>query len=129
MEEKNHIHLVLNATVTEPITDETACKKWLEKLVEIIDMKILIPPVAKYCDTPGNEGVTGTVVIETSHASIHIWSNEPVPYIKMDVYSCKTFDPWSVVQYLQDTMGVAKGSFVILDRNGIIPDLVKSSTF
>jgi S-adenosylmethionine/arginine decarboxylase-like enzyme len=129
MEQKNHKHLVLNATVTNPLADETACKQWLEKLVELIDMKILIPPVAKYCETCGNEGVTGTVVIETSHASIHVWSKEEVPYIKMDVYSCKDFDPDAVVQYVRDTMGEIKGAYVVLDRNGICPDIIKALTF
>ena len=71
--EKNHKHMILNATVRNPIVSEESCRNWLKKLVEIIDMKILIEPVAKYCDTCGNEGVTGTVVIETSHSSIRNW--------------------------------------------------------
>ena len=64
--------MVLNAVVRHPITDEQRCKDWLEKLVEIIDMKILIRPVAKFCDTDGNEGVTGTVVIETKIGRAHV---------------------------------------------------------
>ena len=127
--EKNHKHLLLNATVANPITDENSCKAWLEKLVEIIDMKILIPPVAKFCDTCGNEGVTGTVVIETSHASIHIWHKEENPYIRMDVYSCKDFEPKDVVAYLQETMGESHGAYLVIDRNDTIPDVLKMSTF
>ena len=125
---KNHKHMVLNASVRHPLTDEESCKRWLEKLVEIIDMTILIPPVAKYCDTCGNEGVTGTVVIETSHASIHIWHKEAIPYIKMDVYSCKDFDPCSIIQYVKDTMDLINGGYAILDRNSdspVITELVK----
>ena len=126
---KNHKHLVLNATVRKPITSESECKKWLEKLVEIIDMNILIPPVAKYCDTPGNEGVTGTVVIETSHSSIHIWHKEEVPYVKMDVYSCKDFEVSKVIDYLRETMDAAIGGYMIIDRNGIIPEWKNISSF
>jgi len=127
--EKNHKHLVLNATVSNPITDENSCKEWLKKLIEIIDMKILIPPVAKFCDTHGNEGVTGTVVVETSHASIHIWHKEENPYIRMDVYSCKDFEPKDVVKYLQNTMGECKGGFLVIDRNFTIPEFSRMSTF
>ena len=84
-------------------------------------MKILIPPVAKYCETVGNEGTTGTVVIETSHSSIHIWHKEPVPYIKMDVYSCKDFEPNDVVDFVNETMDVVSGGYMIIDRNSDMP--------
>jgi S-adenosylmethionine/arginine decarboxylase-like enzyme len=123
---KNHKHMVLNASVRHPIIDENGCKNWLEKLVEIIDMKILIPPVAKYCDTFGNEGVTGTVVIETSHSSIHIWHKEEVPYIKMDVYSCKNFNPQDVVNYVNETMNLISGGYTIIDRNTDVPTIIQS---
>lgn len=127
--DKNHKHLVLNATVSKPITDEEVCKAWLVKLVSIIDMKILIPPVARFCDTPGNEGVTGTVVIETSHASIHIWHKAEKPYIKMDVYSCKDFDPQAVVAHIKKTMGDCEGGYMIIDRNSALPALIDKATF
>ena len=123
---KNHKHMVLNASVRRPIIDENGCKNWLEKLVEIIDMKILIPPVAKYCDTFGNEGVTGTVVIETSHSSIHIWHKEQVPYIKMDVYSCKNFNPQDVIDFVNETMDLISGGYTIIDRNTDVPTIVQS---
>jgi len=119
--EKNHKHLIFNATVSKPLTDEESCKSWLIKLVELIDMNILIPPVAKYCDTAGNEGVTGTVVIETSHCSIHIWHKEQVPYIKMDIYSCKDFDEKKVFDYVNETMSTVSAGYMLVDRNGIIP--------
>jgi len=123
---KNHKHMVLNASVRRPIIDENGCKNWLEKLVEIIDMKILIPPVAKYCDTFGNEGVTGTVVIETSHSSIHIWHKEQVPYIKMDVYSCKNFNPQDVIDFVNETMDLISGGYTIIDRNTDVPTIIQS---
>ena len=90
--EKNHKHLILNAKVTNPINCDKECEGWLTNLVKLIDMEILVPPMVKYCDIEGNEGVTGVVVITTSHISIHIWPQQPQPYIRMDVYSCKDFD-------------------------------------
>lgn len=117
--DKYHKHLIINAEVANPLVDEQKCVEWFRKLVEIIDMKILIEPVAKFCDTPGNEGVTGTVVIETSHASIHVWSNVPQPYIRMDVYSCKDFEVKDVLKYIDDTMTVVNMDHLVLDRNNI----------
>ena len=114
--------MVLNATVRVPLISEEGCKNWLRKLVDIIDMKILIKPVAKYCDTAGNEGVTGTVVIETSHASIHVWHKEEQPVIKMDVYSCKDFEPDAIVKFVNETMDIISGGYMVLDSNGVLPE-------
>jgi S-adenosylmethionine/arginine decarboxylase-like enzyme len=115
--EKNHKHFILNAIVTNPINDETSCNNWLTELVEIVNMDILIPPHSKYCDIPGNEGVTGTVVITTSHMSIHIWPQQPEPHIRMDVYSCKDFDVKKVLEFVNKTMGMVDYDYVLIDRN------------
>lgn len=115
--EKNHKHLILNAVVKNPINDEVSCNNWLSELVKIVDMEILIPPHSKYCDIPGNEGVTGTVVITTSHMSIHIWPQLPNPYIRMDVYSCKDFSPEDVIKHVDNTMGIVDSDFILIDRN------------
>ncbi len=112
-----HKHLIVNANVQRPVESEGVLVDWFRKLVEVIDMKILIEPSAKYCDTLGNEGVTGTVVIETSHASIHIWSKAPEPHVRMDVYSCKDFNEDHVIRHLDETMGILDGGWMVVDRN------------
>ena len=112
-----HKHLIVNAIVKNPIKDESTCVEWLKSLVNVVDMKVLIDPIAKYCDTPGNEGVTGAVVIETSHASIHIWHNVPEPYLRMDVYSCKDFNPSDVLKHLDDAMFIVESDHILIDRN------------
>jgi spermidine synthase len=115
--DKNHKHFILNSVVKNPINDEESCKKWLTDLVEVINMDILVPAIAKYCDIPGNEGVTGAIIITTSHISIHVWPGGDKPYIRMDVYSCKDFNSEAVLKYVDDTMGAVGGSYVVLDRN------------
>lgn len=117
--------MILNATVRNPIVSEEMCVKWLTQLVDIIDMKILINPVAKFCDTDGNEGVTGTVVIETSHASIHVWHKVENPYIRMDVYSCKDFSPDKVVNFVRETMDLVHAGYFVIDRNNSVPELIE----
>jgi S-adenosylmethionine/arginine decarboxylase-like enzyme len=112
-----HKHLLVNATVSRPLSSKESCEKWLGDLVDLIDMKVLIEPTAKYCDTPGNEGVTGAVIIETSHISVHVWDKAQPPYIRMDVYSCKEFDQQSVLDYLDTTMGVYNCNWAVIDRN------------
>jgi S-adenosylmethionine/arginine decarboxylase-like enzyme len=116
-----HKHLILNAIVRNPIQTEEDCNCWLAELVRIIDMDILIPPHSKYCDIEGNEGVTGTCVITTSHVSIHVWSKVEKPYIRMDVYSCKDFDVSKVLDYVNETMDTEEEGHLVIDRNSIGP--------
>jgi S-adenosylmethionine decarboxylase len=115
--EKNHKHFILNAIVSNPINDEEKCKKFLTDLVDVVDMEVLVPASAKYCDIPGNEGVTGTVIITTSHMSIHIWPQQPKPYIRMDVYSCKDFDVEKVLKFVDYSMNIVDHDCVLIDRN------------
>jgi len=124
--EKNHKHMVLNATVRNPIVSADMCVKWLKQLVNIIDMQILIDPVARYCDTEGNEGVTGTVVIETSHASIHVWHKEENPYIRMDVYSCKDFSAEKILNFVRETMDLVHAGYFLIDRNDSLPKMIEN---
>lgn len=115
--DKNHKHLILNAVVNFPINDEKSCEKFLSDLVDIVDMEVLVPASARYCDIPGNEGVTGTIVITTSHMSIHIWPQKPNPHIRMDVYSCKDFNPQDVIDFVDKTMQIVECDHVLIDRN------------
>ena len=61
-----HKHLIIRAEVNRPITSEKEIKKWLKKLVNKIDMKIIKGPYAGYVTKEGNRGITGVVMIETS---------------------------------------------------------------
>jgi S-adenosylmethionine/arginine decarboxylase-like enzyme len=87
---------------------------WFRRLVEAVDMKILIDPICVYCDDEGNEGVTGMVGITTSHSSIHFWSGEP-SFFKFDLYSCKDFTLDSVSDMLRE-FGTTKFTYTIVDR-------------
>jgi S-adenosylmethionine/arginine decarboxylase-like enzyme len=118
-----HKHLIVNAIVNNPIQTEEECNCWLAELVRVIDMDILIPPHSKYCDIEGNEGVTGTCVITTSHVSIHVWSKVEKPYIRMDVYSCKDFAVEEVLEYVDRTMGTVEEGHIVVDRNEMKPKL------
>ena len=82
-----HKHLFIRAEVKKPFTDPEITKDWLRRLVEAIGMKITKSggPHVDYVDVPGNSGIAGVVMIETSHASIHIWDQIEPPLVQMDV--------------------------------------------
>jgi len=71
-------------------------------LVKDVKMNILDGPYVKYLNVVGNRGITGIVVIETSHCSIHIWDEQKPALVQMDLYSCADFLTDTVVNRLKD---------------------------
>ena len=110
-----HKHLLVRAEVLDPIKEEKELKKWLRQLVKLIDMKTIKGPFASYVNNIGNRGITGYVMIETSHIAIHIWDEPDPALVQFDVYSCADFDVGTVKNHLHimQPVGVA---YTLLDR-------------
>jgi S-adenosylmethionine/arginine decarboxylase-like enzyme len=110
-----HKHLIIRAEVNHPITSEKEIKKWLRNVVKKIDMKIIKGPYASYVTKDGNRGITGVVMIETSHIAIHVWDEERPALVQCDVYSCDEFSSNEVLaEFLP--MDVTKIDHILLDR-------------
>lgn len=120
METLDHKHMLVFAYVQKPPKVVEHLEDWFRRLVEAVNMKVLIDPKCVYCDTPGNEGITGIVCIETSHASIHFWEkhdqNPDLACLQFDLYSCKYFDPKTVMELLNE-FGLIDYQYTIVDRN------------
>ena len=84
----NHLHLLVKGYLLNPPKTEDTLNKWLSKLVDTVGMKVVAGPTSVYVDEPGNEGVTGTITLATSHAAIHIWDAEIPAMFQFDIYSC-----------------------------------------
>ena len=110
-----HKHLIIRAEVNHPITSEKELRKWLRNLVKKIDMKIIKGPYAAYVSKEGNRGLTGIVMIETSHISIHIWDEESPALVQCDVYSCAEFSSNEVLAEVV-SMDVVTIDKIVLDR-------------
>ena len=110
-----HKHLIIRAEVNHPITSEKELRKWLRNLVKKIDMKIIKGPYAAYVSKEGNRGITGVVMIETSHISIHIWDEELPALVQCDVYSCAEFSSNEVLAEFVP-MDVVTIDKILLDR-------------
>ena len=87
-----HKHLIIRTEVNNPPRDEVWLQNWLTELVDKIGMKVCRGPITAYVDMPGNEGLTGVVVIETSHIAIHVWDAVEPALVQLDVYTCSTLD-------------------------------------
>ena len=110
-----HKHLIIRAEVNHPITSEKKIKQWLRNLVKKIDMKIIKGPYTAYVSKEGNRGITGVVMIETSHIAIHVWDEISPALVQCDVYSCAEFSSNEVLVEFA-SMGITKIDHIMLDR-------------
>jgi S-adenosylmethionine decarboxylase len=94
MEEK---HYFVSIKTEGNLENFEAVYDFLIKLAKLIDMKILTKPYL----VRGSEnlpGITGFLIIETSHIAIHTFSKQN--YIAIDIYSCKDFDENKVREFI-----------------------------
>lgn len=113
-----HQHLIVIAEIKSPLDHARYAEQWMTRLVDKMNMTILIPPQAVYCEMVGNRGLTGICAIETSHVAIHIW-DEPYPaMMQLDVYTCSDLDlkvVWDAIEEF-DPVSV-KYKFYDRDKN------------
>jgi S-adenosylmethionine/arginine decarboxylase-like enzyme len=113
----NHLHLIVKGTIKNPPTEVDVLNKWFIELVEKVRMVVVAGPTSVYVHEEGNEGLTGTVTLATSHASIHIWEKYEPSMFQFDIYSCSCFTAEEVLAHL-DEFGLIKCEYILIDRNG-----------
>lgn len=111
-----HQHLLIKCWITNPPKDVDVLNNWFVNLVNSVDMNVVAGPTSVYVSDPGNEGLTGTVTLSTSHSSIHIWDKLELPMAQFDIYSCKPFNLETVIENLK-LFGLTKYDWVMIDRN------------
>lgn len=120
-----HKHLIIWAEVNKPPTNPIFIEAWLLDVVSAIGMKVCKGPIAHYVDMPGNRGVTGVVIIETSHIALHVW-DEPNPgLMQLDVYTCGPLDPQIIFDMIEEFDPV-KVEYTYLDREKGLTDITAS---
>ena len=118
-----HKHLIIRAEAVSPPMDVTFLTNWLGDFIKSINMKVLMGPYVVYHDVPGNRGITGAAIIETSHIVMHVW-DEPSPAImQFDVYSCGAFDPETICKKITKDFEVTKIDYKFLDRENNLTDI------
>lgn len=112
-----HQHLIVHCYIDNPPKEDDCSKiaAWMENLVHAIDMQILRPATARYCDQVNNRGMTADVLLTTSHMILHTW-DEGRPYLEFDLYTCSTMDINVVFQAINDMFGASEMSYKFLDR-------------
>lgn len=111
-----HQHLLMKVWLTNPPKEVSVLNDWFTHLVHKVKMEVVAGPTSVYVDSPGNEGLTGTVTLATSHASIHIWDHNEPAMAQFDIYSCKSFTLQDVLEQFEP-WGIVKVEWVMIDRN------------
>lgn len=128
MTQLNHKHLLVKATVSLPIKEEKDLIIWFYELCKKVNMKVVCGPTVKHVPSEGKEGLTGSVNIETSHSSIHIWEATSPPYVQLDLYSCSDFEVKTVLDHLNQ-MRILNAHWLLIDRNDDTMKVIKEGTY
>lgn len=127
MKPSAHLHLLINAEIYDP-PGPNDCEKIsaiMNGLVSHVRMKVMLDPVTAWCNDPGNEGITSSVILTTSHSTMHIW-NLPSPgpsLMQFDLYSCAPFEVNEVFAYLSKHFQISTASYKFLDRDSGFQEL------
>jgi S-adenosylmethionine/arginine decarboxylase-like enzyme len=111
-----HQHLLIKGYCKNPFKSAEDLNNWFKRLVERVGMVVVAGPTSVYVDEEGNEGLTGTVTLATSHSSIHIWDAYEVPMFQFDIYSCKKYEIQEVIDHLNE-MELIEFDWMAIDRN------------
>ena len=118
-----HKHLIVRAEAIKPPMDTQHLTDWLRNFIDFINMKVLMGPYVIYHDVPGNRGITGAVIIETSHIVMHVWDEPSPALMQFDVYSCGEFDAETICKKIQKDFDIVKIDYKFLDRENGLKDV------
>lgn len=95
-------HLILDcADCNENIDDEDQIKEFIDTLVEELGMKKLSEITLVRVDSEEEgRGISATVIISTSTITCHFDDQGYCAYI--DIFSCKTFEPKTAINTVED---------------------------
>lgn len=111
-----HIHLLLKCVIQRPFIDPENGKQFLVELVDRINMVPVTEPQCVYVSAPGNEGLTGSINLATSHIAWHCW--DETGELQLDVYSCTNFDHYVVLDTVEKYFHkIEKYHLIVLDRS------------
>ena len=103
--------------------NEEQLKDWFEEFIRSINMKLFMGPYVKYCEMPGNRGITAVAIIETSHIAMHIWDEPSPALMQFDVYSCGELNVEDICQKIKEDFDITKIEYKFLNRETGLQDI------
>ncbi len=114
-------HLTLDGYGASPaaLSDLALIYDFLDRLPLLINMEKIGPPQLAVFKNAGNAGITGAILIVTSHISIHTYSLKGCLFL--DVFSCRRFSAELVVKTVTETFGIERSEISVMDRGREFP--------
>lgn len=114
-------HLMLDCYNAPPdaLSDVGLVFDFLDKLPAVIGMEKIGPPQIAKFENEAFAGVTGIIMIVTSHISIHTYSLKGCFFL--DVFSCKSFDPATVVEEVKFRFKPEQTNVSFIQRGFMFP--------
>lgn len=109
-----HIIIDVNNIADDVLSDNQAIERFLNEFPSKIGMHILHGPVV-ITGVPENPGVTGFVVIDYSHISMHTFTDHKQALV--DIFSCKPYDQEEAQQAVLDFLKANKNDAKIQQVN------------
>jgi S-adenosylmethionine decarboxylase len=88
----------------EYLADEALILRFLAEIPVRMGMQVVYGPIVAQIDTvsdPFDAGLSGFVIIATSHVSIHAWPGYGM--VNIDGFSCNAFDENAFCLYVSET--------------------------
>lgn len=109
-----HIIIDVSGVEKEILNDEQGLKDFLVKLVKDIDMEVLYGPVV-VSGIPENPGLSGFVIIDYSHISIHTFTANDEALV--DIFSCKPYSQDKATEATLKYFKISKSNAKIQEVN------------
>jgi len=122
----DHKHIIIRGYLLNPPRNAKLLEKDILRLIEDLDMEVLIAPRVVYSDLEGNRGITAIAGITTSHIAIHCWDEEDPALVEFDIYSCKDFDKDIAINFLRQFGLRDNYEMIELDRTNELKLLTKT---
>lgn len=118
-------HVILDGFVQSPeVFSDKNLDEMFKKLVSVLDMEIIygpkfievqLDPQKLKSETFSDEGgISGFMMISTSHVSIHCWPLRK--FFSMDCFSCKDYDVRKAVGVIKEYLGVERVNILNVER-------------
>lgn len=96
------------------IRTESALTKFVDELVEFIDMEKYLDPLVKYFGEGNKKGFTVVQLIHTSNVTIHV--REENNRVYLDIFSCKDYDEEAVKQFCMQKFSAYDATLTVVLR-------------
>jgi S-adenosylmethionine decarboxylase len=93
--------IVIEGTLHSPFTPEQMTEYCID-VTKVLNMTAVTAPV---CNFDSQYGWCAYMHWKESGMHIYAWDDRKPPFFSIDIYTCKSFDPWDAGRYTEEFFG------------------------